>query len=69
MALTPPKDRLAGHQQRLIPTGIGIGGGEGTAEEVPPAGRVTYETDYLRFADDTEMAGSAERTNSAECGG
>jgi hypothetical protein len=30
-----------------------VGGGEGTAEESPPAGRVTDETDYFRFADNT----------------
>ena len=28
-----------------------IGGGEGTAEESPPAGRVTDETDYFRIVD------------------
>ena len=28
-----------------------VGGGEGTPEESPPAGRVTDETDYLRLAD------------------
>src|SRR5450759_1390221 len=28
-----------------------IGGGEGTAEESPPAGRVTDKTDYFRLAD------------------
>ncbi len=32
--------------------GSEIGGGEGTAEESPPAGRVTDETDYFRLADD-----------------
>jgi len=31
--------------------GSEIGGGEGTAEESPPAGRVTDETDYFRLAD------------------
>jgi hypothetical protein len=38
-----PKDMLARHQRRLE-----IGGGEGTVEEAPPAGRVTDETDYCR---------------------
>jgi hypothetical protein len=28
-----------------------VGSGEGTAEESPPAGRVTDETDYFRLAD------------------
>jgi hypothetical protein len=31
--------------------GSEVGSGEGTAEESPPAGRVTDETDYLRLAD------------------
>ncbi len=30
--------------------GSEVGGGEGTAEESPPAGGVTDETDYFRFA-------------------
>src|SRR5438309_6943795 len=30
------------------------GGGEGTGEESPPAGRLTDETDYFRFADHPE---------------
>jgi hypothetical protein len=34
-----PKDMLAGQ----------VGGGEATAEESPPAGRVTDETEYLRL--------------------
>jgi putative transposase len=33
--------------------GSEVGGGEGTAEESPPAGRVTDEMDYFRFADNT----------------
>jgi hypothetical protein len=33
--------------------GSQVGSGEGTAEESPPAGRVTDETDYFRFADDS----------------
>jgi hypothetical protein len=28
-----------------------VGGGEGTAEESPPAGRLPDETDYFLFAD------------------
>jgi hypothetical protein len=31
--------------------GSKVGSSEGTAEESPPAGRVTDETDYFRFAD------------------
>jgi hypothetical protein len=30
--------------------GSEVGGGEGTAEESPPAGRETDETDYFRVA-------------------
>jgi hypothetical protein len=42
-----PKDMLAGHQQEIqADRGSEIGGGEGTAEESPPTGRPTDETDY-----------------------
>jgi len=44
---------LAGHQQDSGQPGAGIGSGEGTAEESPPAGRVTVETDYFGLADHT----------------
>jgi hypothetical protein len=48
-----PKDMLAGHQQEIqADRDRKFGGGEGTAEEPPPAGRVTDETGYFRFADD-----------------
>src|SRR4029077_18888840 len=33
--------------------GSEIGGGKGTAEGEPPAGRLPDETDYVRFADPT----------------
>ena len=32
-----------------------IGGGKGTAEQSPPAGRVTDETDYFQLADHSEI--------------
>jgi hypothetical protein len=49
MALTAPKDRLGGHRQEIqADRESGIGGGEGTAEEMPPAGCLTDETDYFR---------------------
>jgi hypothetical protein len=35
-----------------------VGGGEVTAEESPPAARVTDETDYFQFADKPEVAHS-----------
>ena len=46
-----------GHDRRAATgdsqgAGPKIGGGEGTAEESPPAGRVTDEADYFRVADD-----------------
>jgi hypothetical protein len=42
-----PKDMLAGQQQAIQGRpGPEIGGGEATAEESPPAGCVTNETDY-----------------------
>ncbi len=41
-------------KQRKHYTGSEVGSGEGTAEESPPAGRVTDERDYIRFADDPE---------------
>src|SRR5712692_9772589 len=44
--------------------GSEIGGGEGTAEESPPAGRVTDETDYFRLADDSP---TEESYLSSEC--
>jgi hypothetical protein len=45
--MTAPKDILAGHQQEIQADLIGNWRGrEGTAEEAPPAGRVTDETDY-----------------------
>jgi hypothetical protein len=37
--------------------GSEIGSGEGTAEESPPAGRVTDETDYFRLAGDPPKIG------------
>jgi len=37
-------------------TGSEVGGGEGTAEESPPAGLVTDETDYFRLDDDAELS-------------
>ena len=44
-----PKDMLAGRLQEIHrERGTEIGGGEGTAEESPPAGRVTDEKDYFR---------------------
>jgi hypothetical protein len=47
-----PKDMLAGHQQEIqADRGSEIGGGGGTAEESPPTGRPTDETDYFRLAD------------------
>jgi hypothetical protein len=46
-----PKDMLAGHRRRFRPSGMEVGGGQGTAEESLPAGRVTDETDYFRLAD------------------
>jgi len=50
-----PKDMLAGHQPGDSGRpGSEIGGGEGTAEESPPAGRVTNETDYFRCANDSD---------------
>src|SRR5262249_20200601 len=36
-----------GGNRRFIGSGTGIGSGERTAEESPPVGRVTDETDYL----------------------
>ena len=36
--------------------GSEIGGGEGTAEEAPPAGRLTDETDYFPLADDSSTS-------------
>ena len=35
--------------------GSQVGSGEGTAEELPPAGRVTDETDYFRLADNSRV--------------
>jgi hypothetical protein len=35
----------------LRPSGSEVGNGEGTAEESPPAGHVTDETDCFRLAD------------------
>jgi hypothetical protein len=53
-----PKDMLAGHQPGDSGRpGSEIGGGEGTAEESPPAGRVTDETDYFRLAGDPPKIG------------
>lgn len=47
-----PKDMLAGYQQEIPgQAGSEIGGSAGTAEESPPAGRVTDETDHFRLAD------------------
>jgi hypothetical protein len=45
-----------GHARRALAGDSGRAGsevesGEGTAEELPPAGRVTDETDYFRSAD------------------
>jgi hypothetical protein len=59
----PPRDAAVGlhhaegHARRVSAgdsdrAGSKIGGGEGTAEESPPARRVTDETDYFRLADD-----------------
>jgi hypothetical protein len=45
-----PKDMLAGHQQE-IQAERDRRSGEETAEEPPPAGRVTDETDYFRLVD------------------
>jgi hypothetical protein len=42
-----------GHQQEIQARGSEVGSGERTAEESPPAGRVTDETAYFRFADHT----------------
>jgi hypothetical protein len=51
-----PKDIVAGHHQEIqADRGSEIGGGEGTAEESPPAGRPTDETDYFRLADQSEV--------------
>ena len=42
-----PKDMLARHHQEIqADRGSEIAGGEGTAEESPPAGRPMDETDY-----------------------
>jgi len=41
---------LARHQQEIQANrGSGIGSGEGPAEESPPAGRLTDETNYFLF--------------------
>jgi hypothetical protein len=41
---------LAGHQQEIQANrGSGFGSGEGPAEESPPAGRLTDETNYFLF--------------------
>lgn len=46
------KDMLAGHHQKIqADRRSEIGGGQGTAEESPPAGRPTNEVDYFRIAD------------------
>lgn len=59
MALTAPKHMPAGHQQKIQGDwDRRIGGGEGTAEESPPAGRVTDGTDCFRFAGKPEVAHS-----------
>src|SRR5215831_21393483 len=56
-----------GHARRASAGDMGragpeIGGGEGTAKESPPAGRVTDETDYFRSADHSpRIAGFTER--------
>jgi hypothetical protein len=41
--------------------GSEVGGGEGTAEESPPAGRVTDETNYFRLADQREAGQSDQK--------
>jgi hypothetical protein len=43
--------------------GSEIGSSEGTAEESPPAGRATDETDYFRLADNSEVFIGASRRN------
>jgi len=49
-----PKDMLAGHQQEIqAERDRKLEAGEGTAEDSPPAGRVTEKTDYPRLADDS----------------
>src|SRR6266436_5020939 len=45
------------------PAGSEIGGSEGTAEESPPAGRVTNETDYFGVADHPGVIGRASTGN------
>jgi hypothetical protein len=37
--------------------GSEVGGGEGTAEESPPANRVADETDYFRIAGNSGVGG------------
>jgi hypothetical protein len=52
-----PKDMLAGHRKETqADRDRKIGGRERTAEESPPACRVTDETDYFRFADNTGVS-------------
>jgi hypothetical protein len=56
-----PKDMLAGISRRIRRGGSGIGGSERTAEESPPAGRVTDEPDYCQLSDNTGVAISVDR--------
>jgi len=44
--LVGPQQEIQADRERKF------GGGEGTAEESPPAGRLTDETDYCRGRDD-----------------
>jgi transposase-like protein len=46
-----------------------VGGGAGTAEESPPAGRVTNETDYFRVADNSERKDADEFLLWKRCAG
>jgi hypothetical protein len=57
-----PKDMLARHQQDIqADRDRKLGGGEGTAEEAPPAGRLSDETDYFGLADDSSRADAPNR--------
>ena len=64
--MTAPKDILAEHQQEIqADWERKLEAARGTAEEVPPADRVTDETDHFRFADIRELELSERRSRSS----
>jgi hypothetical protein len=48
------RDTAPSGSESIGRTGSELGGGEATAEESPPAGRLTDETDYYKLGEDTK---------------